>query len=86
MGVHYPEGYELALTQKRGIELAGQKLKPGWEVVLATASVKCDGMDFHCELRVANISGKYLMLCTNVTTDNWLQTFLFCPDKKVFAS
>lgn len=85
MGVHYPEGYELALTQKRGIELAGQKLKPGWEVVVARAAVTTDGMRFECELRVANISGKYLMLCTNVTTDNWLQTFLFCPDKKVFA-
>lgn len=86
MGLYYHEGYELLLSKSRGIALAGQVLKPGYEVVLARASTSCDGMKFECELRVANISGKYLMLCTDVTTDNWLQTFLFCPDKKVFAS
>ena len=85
MGVYYPEGYELAISSKRGKELAGQELKPGWEKVLARATTRCEGMEFSSELRVANISGQYLMLCTDVTTDNWLQTFMFCPDKKVFA-
>lgn len=85
MAGHYPAEYELPLTEGRGIQLAGQRLKPGWEVVVARQNVRCDGMDFPAELVVVNLGGSYLIRCCNVTKDQWLQTFLFCPDKKVFA-
>lgn len=81
----YPDEYQLAVSVKRGEQLAGQKLKPGWEVVLAKATVKCEGMDFATELCIANISGSYFVRSCSTTKDAWLQTFLFCPDKKVFA-
>lgn len=81
----FPDEYQLPISTKRAQVLAGQKLKPGYEVVLAKATVKCQGMDFHTELCVANIGGFYFVRSTNTTKDAWLQTFLFCPDKKVFG-
>lgn len=81
----FPDEYQLAVSVKRGEALAGQKLKPGYEVVMARANVKCDGMDFPTELCIANISGHYFVRSCSTTKDCWLQTFLFCPDKQVFA-
>lgn len=81
----YPDEYQVAVSTKRGEQLAGQKLRPGYEVVMASASVSCGGMGFRTELCIANLGGDYFVRSCNTTKDSWLQTFLFCPDKKVFA-
>ncbi len=81
----FPDEYQLPVSVKRGEALAGQKLKPGYEVVLAKATFNWNGIETVTYLCIANIGGKYFVRATNTTKDAWLQTFLFCPDKKVFA-
>jgi len=83
---YFGEDYEVPISRAKGLRLAGQLLKPGFEVVIARKSVRSGGMEFLSELRVNNVCGSYHVACCNVTKDQWLETFLFCPEKLVFAS
>lgn len=75
----YGEDYEIPLSTKLGVHMAGQELKAGYEIDVATHTISGSTV----RLKVMNISGRYVLASTQ-PKDTWDQLFMFNVEKKAF--
>ena len=78
--------YAVSVSKAVAKRLYGDELKMGWEAPIAKRKKTVEGMEFSTELCLANISGSYQVHSCNTPKDQWLETFIFCPEKLVFGT
>ena len=83
---YYGEDYEIVITSKDALRLAGKPIKAGYESVIATASLTYRSTSTKTELCVANIYGRWQVQCSNLPKDKWLDVFKFDPQTQQFLN